>query len=158
MAAAVWLGLVACSGSESPPAAGGDTTEALPLLGSGGLEREASAAPESGVSSAFALFVDPDSGVRTADVRDVDRQIVHFDPQREAMVWAASGDPVGGWVADGNELRWARGGAFRVRFGTEAGERRAYFTEADRGTICDLEISAPEQLSLRPSSETPPRP
>jgi hypothetical protein len=29
---------------------------------------------------------------------------------------------------------------FQVRFGTKNGERRAYFTEASRGTICDIEV------------------
>ena len=73
------------------------------------------------------------------------------------MIWAATGNAVGGWITNGNDLRWQRsGGAFRVRFGSEAGERRAYFTEADRGTICNLSISAPEQLSISATSETPP--
>ena len=30
--------------------------------------------------------------------------------------------------------------AFQVRFGTEAGERRAYFTETGPDTICDIDV------------------
>jgi hypothetical protein len=32
------------------------------------------------------------------------------------------------------------GTAFQVRFGTEGGERRAYFTETGPATICDIAI------------------
>ncbi len=118
----------------------------------------APASPAPGAASgAFVVFVDPDSGLGTTDVHDVDRQVVRFDAEQDAMVWALSGAAVRGWATDGNDLRWSRGGSFRVRFGVEAGEVRAYFTEAGPGTICDLEISAPEQLSIRPSSELPPR-
>jgi hypothetical protein len=108
-------------------------------------------------AAAFASFVDPVTGQALQDVRDADREIVRFELQSQSMIWAATGNPVGGWITNGNDLRWERsGGAFRVRFGSEAGERRAYFTEADRGTICNLSISAPEQLSISPTSETPP--
>jgi hypothetical protein len=102
------------------------------------------------------IFVDPETGVRLQDVRDADREIVHFDLQRQAMISAASGDAVSGWVTDGNDLRWNRGGSFRVRFGSEAGEPRAYFTEAGPGTICNLSIRGPDQLSISATSETPP--
>jgi hypothetical protein len=43
-----------------------------------------------------------------------------------------------------------------VRFGSEAGEARAYFTEAGPGTICNLSIRGPDQLSISATSETPP--
>jgi hypothetical protein len=135
------LALAACGDVSAPPRAG-----SFPLQ------------PAGAADTAFAVFVDADSGLSTQDVYDVERQIVRFAAHTQAMVWADSGDSVSGWSTRGNDLRWARGGAFRVRFGEEGGERRAYFTEADRGTICDLEISAPEQLSLSPSSETPPQP
>ena len=29
---------------------------------------------------------------------------------------------------------------FQVRFGTSNGERRAYFTEAGRGTLCNVQV------------------
>jgi hypothetical protein len=141
--AALWLtGLAACSGND----ADAPLTERRPLL-------EAAGGAES-----LVLFVDAETGLGTVDVHDVDRQVVRFDANSRSMLWAASGDAVGGWVTDGNALSWSRGGAFRVRFGTEAGERRAYFTEAGPGTICNLEITGPDQLSIRASSETPPGP
>lgn len=59
----------------------------------------------------------------------------------------------------GAELDWARSGIpFRVRFGTEEGERRAYFTEAGPGTICNLTFLGPEQLSIFGTRELPPNP
>ena len=71
----------------------------------------------------------------------------------------ASGVKTSGWSVDGNDLRWSRSGvAFRVQFGTEAGERRAYFTEAGPGTICDLTLAGPDQLFISATSETPPNP
>ncbi|MEY4544425.1 MAG: hypothetical protein RL685_620 [Pseudomonadota bacterium] len=109
-------------------------------------------------SAELATFVDPDTGFSTQNVHDVDRQIIHFDTARTAMIWGADGAPVSGWVTNGNELRWNRGGAFLVRFGTEAGERRAYFTEPGPGTICNLDIRAPEQLFISASREMPPQP
>ena len=104
-------------------------------------------------------FVDPSSGVETQSVRDADRDVVFFQQESRSMIWSESADEVSGWITEGNELHWDRSGvALRVRFGTEAGNRRAFFTEADAGTICDLEIRAPEQLSISATRETPPNP
>jgi hypothetical protein len=163
--AAGWLVLLAaCSGSGSdrpsnaPPAGGApgsEQTNVSPLLPS------ASAGGDAAPGSApfdprFALFVDPETGVLLQDVRDADREIVRFDRERQAMVSAATGDAVSGWATDGNDLRWSRGGSFRVRFGSEAGEARAYFTESGPGTICNLSILGPDQLSISATRETPP--
>lgn len=142
--------LSACAGAEddSPlraDRAGAQQGEILPLQ----------AQPP---SEALATFVDPDTGFSTQSVHDVDREIIHFDTERVAMIWGADGTPVSGWTTQENELRWDRGGGFRVRFGTEEGERRAYFTEAGPGTICNLDIRAPEQLFISASRETPPQP
>jgi hypothetical protein len=105
----------------------------------------------------FVTFVDATSDFRTSEVHDADREVVFFDSALEAMVWAATGDAVAGWSTNGSELSWNGSGiVFQVRFGTEDGERRAYFTEADRATICDLSITAPDALSIRATSETPP--
>jgi hypothetical protein len=145
--AAELLALAACSGSDPAPSPEPQQ--------SGALLPEAQ--PPEGANSAWATFVDPENGLSTQDVRDADREIVRFDVQSQAMVWAASGDAVSGWIVQGNDLRWARGGAFQVRFGSEAGEHRAYFTETGPGTICNLSISAPEQLSISPTNQTPPR-
>ncbi|MEY2931596.1 MAG: hypothetical protein RL033_2345 [Pseudomonadota bacterium] len=138
------LTLSACSGAGDDGGTGAQS-EIVPLL-----------AQEP--SAELVTFVDPDTGFSTQNVHDVDRQIIHFDTGRAAMIWGADGAPVSGWVTNGNELRWNRGGAFLVRFGTEAGERRAYFTEPGPGTICNLDIRAPEQLFISASRETPPQP
>jgi hypothetical protein len=42
-----------------------------------------------------------------------------------------------------------------VRFGTKDGQRRAYFTEAAAGTICDVEIVG-GQVSITPTTVTVP--
>jgi len=126
---------------------------------SGGSTSDGSAAAPEEFLPEFVTFVDPSSGFETQSVRDADRDVVFFDQESHAMVWSQNDDEVTGWVTDGNELRWDRSGvAFRVRFGTEAGNRRAFFTEADAGTICNLEIRAPEQLSISATSQTPPNP
>ena len=154
------LALAACSGSSTEPDSQPATAarETPPLSGMTSQSSDGEEAEATAPHSDLATFVDPDTGLSTRDVRDADREIVHFDVQTQSMIWAASGDPVGGWVTQGNELRWQRtGGAFRVRFGSEGGEPRAYFTEPGPGTICNLSITAPEQLSISPTSETPPR-
>jgi hypothetical protein len=107
----------------------------------------------------YVSFIDCTTGFRTEAVFDADREIVHFDAAVGAMVSAASGDSVAGWTISGADLDWSRfGGSFRVRFGTEAGERRAYFTEAGPGTICDLNIAGPDLLFIRATRQTPPNP
>jgi hypothetical protein len=107
----------------------------------------------------FALFMDPATGFSTDAVHDADREIVRFDTEAGALVSDASGDAVSGWSVTSNDLRWSGFGvSFRVRFGTEAGERRAYFTEAGPGTICDLRLAGPNLLSISGTSERPPNP
>lgn len=151
---------------------GGETSEALPLgeggAGSGGAPSASAAGSDTSetpsaddlspeADPALVRFVDPTTGFETHEVYDANRDIVHFDAEQGAMVWAASGDPVSGWTISGADLSWDRSGvAFRVRFGTEDGERRAYFTETDAGTICDLDIRAEDALSIRATSQRPP--
>lgn len=138
------LALSACSSEEDTASSRAGRGEVLPLQ----------AQPP---SSALVTFVDPDTGFSTQDVHDVDREVIHFDTEQGAMIWGADGAPVSGWTTSENELLWNGRGGFRVRFGTEEGARRAYFTETGPGTICDLDIRAPEQLSISPSNETPPQ-
>jgi len=108
---------------------------------------------------AVVTFVDPDTGFATTDVHDVEREVVRFDAATGAMIAAASGFTVSGWATDGNDLDWSGSSvAFRVRFGTEEGERRAYFTETSNGTICDLELLGPENLRVFATPERPPSP
>jgi len=149
----VWLMLLAACSGASPEQDARASEETSQTALAPALESTPS---NTQLDPAFAIFVDPETGLALQDVRDADREIVRFDLDSQSMIWGANGTPVGGWSTSGNDLRWQRGGTFRVRFGSEAGERRAYFTEADRGTICNLSISAPQQLSISSTSETPP--
>jgi hypothetical protein len=83
-------------------------------------------------------FVDPTTGFSTSDVRDVEGEIVRFNRTNNSLIWAADGRSFPGYPVDGNFLDSAR--SFQVRFGTENGERRAYFTETGPATICDIEV------------------
>lgn len=118
----------------------------------------ADSAPDVAASnSGFVSFSDPNSDFKTEDVRDADRQIMHFDAAQQALVWADNGDRVTGWTAQANDLAWSDSSIqFRVRFGTEAGEQRAYFTEAGSGTICNLDVSGPDALYISATDELPP--
>jgi hypothetical protein len=139
--------LLACSGSAEPGVAPGREVGVLPLGG------------DDAGAVAFVHFMDEATGFATQDVHDANREIVRFDAEHGAMVSLGSGDAVSGWAATGNELSWSRSGVeFRVRFGTEQGERRAFFTETVAGTICDLRLYGPEQLGISGTSELPPTP
>ena len=163
IAAASWLACSACSASDADAgnasSNAGDsamcatTSDTLPLT-PGAVPTVP--APE---ASPYVTFIDCTTGFRTDEVHDADREVVHFDAALEAMVSAASGDRVSGWTVAGADLDWSRSGvSFRVRFGSEAGERRAYFTEAGPGTICNLNLAGPDVLYISGTGETPPNP
>ncbi len=133
MSAERWLPLLlacACGGSSEEPnpaavAPNGAVEEALPLD-----------------PAEYVAFVEPGTGFMTDAVHDADDEVVHFESRLGVMVSGTTGETIAGWEADadGGGLRWSRSSIrFQVRFGTDAGERRAYFTEAGPGTICDLE-------------------
>ena len=84
------------------------------------------------------VFVDPPTGLGTSDVRDALGQIVRFDRANNSLIWAADGRSFLGYPVDGDFVRSDR--FFQVRFGTEGGARRAYFTEAVNATLCGVEI------------------
>ena len=129
-------------------------TEALPLTGTAGSAGASDRAPAS-----FAPFVDPATGFVTDEVHDAEREVVRFDVANGAMVSSATGETVGGWVVSDTDLDWSRSSVpFRVRFGSEEGERRAYFTERGPGTICNLGFLGGGQLSISATGETPPGP
>src|SRR5690606_19866462 len=104
---------------------GGDlpSADSSPLEAAGEPSGETVVAP---TMAPFVTFSDPETGFMTTDVHDADREIVRFDADQEAMVSQPGGEQVTGWRVTGAELDWARSGIpFRVRFGTEEGERRA---------------------------------
>jgi len=96
----------------------------------------------------IALFTDPVSGFTTRDVRDVQNQIVQFDTANNALIWAADGRSFAGYPVSGNSIQ---GGSCQVRFGTENGDPRAYFTETGPETICDIEVVG-GQLVISPTN------
>ncbi len=83
------------------------------------------------------VFQDPDSDFSTTDVMDIDREIVRLDGAREELIWIADGTTAGGWDINGNLLG---NGFFTVAFGTENGQRGAYFTETATATICNIQL------------------
>jgi hypothetical protein len=84
------------------------------------------------------VFQDPDSEFSTTDVMDVGADIVRFDDANGQIIWAEDGTTESGWDINGNLLQ---GGFFTVAFGTENGQRGAYFTETATATICDIRLS-----------------
>jgi hypothetical protein len=85
----------------------------------------------------------------TSDIRDVQGQIVRFDMANGSLIWVADGRSFSGYPVNGLFIRADR--FFQVRFGTEVGERRAYFTEAVATTICDVEVAG-GQLVITPTN------
>lgn len=151
----------------SQPSGGSEATEPTPdqtsapqvSEGVGLDESDETPSGDAALDPSLFAFVDPDSGVALTDVYDASRQVLHFstesgmtDPQREAN------DPR--WTADGNDLFFDRSGAsqFQIRFGTEDGVRRAYFTERGDGTICRIRLNGVDRAaSISRTSELPPQ-
>jgi hypothetical protein len=103
--------------------------------------------------SGLAVFTDSASVFSTTDVLDVDNQVVRFNPQERTLIWTPGNLLFDGWIVDGNFL--GEGRPYQVRFGSVSGQRRAYFTETGRGTICDLEVEN-NILQIRPTNSLPP--
>lgn len=100
----------------------------------------------------FVVFRDPDSEFTTSDVLDVDREIVRFDEAAGQIIWEQDGTTQDGWDFNGNLLQ---GGVFTVAFGTEAGQRRAFFTESATATICDISLNAGDIQIVATSTPVP---
>jgi hypothetical protein len=104
----------------------------------------------------LADFTDPDdTAFRTSDVFDVDGDIVRFNTETDAIVWAEDGTEYqpGSWTVNGNFLA---GGGFQVRFGTEGGVKKAYFTETGPATICQIQILG-ASIIISPTNVTVPQ-
>lgn len=98
-------------------------------------------------------FTDTATSVSTKDVRESQRRIVNFDSTTSSLIWTLSGQKFTGYPVSGNFIGVDR--KFQVIFGTEAGERRAYFTEAATSTICVIEV-VNGQLVISGTSEKVP--
>ena len=135
---APWLFLIALAGC-------GDTgiTDATPPP------------PPPAPNDTFAVFNDPASDFQTVDVRDSENDVVRFDTSDDTLVWVASGEKFEGWVVAENFLDDPVR-SFVVRFGTVNDERRAYFTETGRGTICEIAIVGGE-LQVSQTDLLPPQ-
>jgi hypothetical protein len=105
-----------------------------------------------------AVFTDPISGARTTDVREADGQIVRFVDGH--LIWTTGGKVFPGYVVtrgfDGAALIPAAALCkceLEVRFGLDAGERRAYLTadygHDNPGTLVDLEVTEGALVATR---------
>ncbi|MGH9324185.1 MAG: hypothetical protein ACRD21_15780 [Vicinamibacteria bacterium] len=110
--------------------------------------------PTDADGSDFVVFTDSATGFATTDVRDVDDEIVRFIPADDTMLWVPGNLLFDNWPVDGSFLGPSR--EFQVRYGTVSGQRRAYFTEAGRGTLCDLQVNG-NNLQLLPTNVLPPQ-
>lgn len=134
---------------------GGNPSTIGGVTGSGG-DLAAAGAAGAENNAEWVTFSDDGRAFETHDVYDANREVVRFHATDHAMV-ALDGTSVSGWTATGSDLAWnINPVAFRVLFGFENGERRAYFTETRTGTICDLRIAGPDQLSIFATDEPPP--
>lgn len=102
----------------------------------------------------LASFMDPRGGFTTNDVRDSEGDIVRFTVGG-SLVWPPTMATFGGYPVTGNFIGPTQG--FEIRFGTENGQRRAYFTERGPGTICDIDLIN-GMINVSPTSQTVPNP
>lgn len=103
--------------------------------------------------TALAVFTDGASGISTSDVYDSDNELIRFETNENALWWVSDNLLFDGWTVSGNFLDPQR--LYQVRFGTVGGARRAYFTEAGRGTLCDLSV-VNNVLQIAPTNLLPP--
>ncbi len=135
-------------GQNNGDASDGNTNDPGPDANSNGTTVDADSV--AGTDASLAKFADPDSGFETTDVRDVDGEIMQFDTETNELVWQLDGSRIANWQVQGTSLL-PNGGEFRVRFGTQDGERRAFFTEVSPPTICDLVVTN-GSLSIFPTN------
>jgi hypothetical protein len=137
------LDLVGCSGSSLLPAPSAPTSQ--PVSQPAAIQ--------------LVVFSDRASTFATSDVRDVQEQIVSFNTADE-LIWTADGTHFPEYLVDGSLIAYHHkaDNLFQVRFGTKAGERRAYLTWTDdrlRGapaTILDLSVDGRGNLIIAETS------
>jgi len=106
------------------------------------------------VNEALAVFTDTESTLRTNDVYDVENEIVRFDPANDSLVWVATDESFAGYPVAGDLI--GASGFFQVRFGTVDGQRRAFFTEMNNATICNISVTG-GVLRIAPTSVSVPQ-
>ncbi len=127
-----------CSCSATGTGNGDENTNANDNQNANGNENDNANGNENGNSEVdLVVFQDPDSDFSTTDVMDIDGEIVRLDSANGELIWVADGTTASGWDIDGNLLG---NGFFTVAFGTENGQRGAYFTETAAATICDIRV------------------
>jgi hypothetical protein len=139
----VALGLVGCSGSSLLPA--------LPAPTSRPVSQPA--------AIQLVVFSDRASAFATSDVRDVQDQLVSFNTADE-LIWTADGRHFSEYIVDGTLIAYHHKAdkLFQVRFGTRAGEPRAYLTWTDdrlrgaQATILDLSVDGRGNLIIAETS------
>lgn len=102
----------------------------------------------------LASFIDPRGGFSTTEVRDSEGDVVNFTVDGR-LVWPPTMATFSGFPVAGNLIGPTQG--FEIRFGTEGGQRRAYFTERGPGTICDIDLIN-GMINVSPTSQTVPNP
>ena len=107
----------------------------------------------------LAIFTDSATGFSTTDIHDVDGEVIRVNTANE-LIWMANGMRFSEFIAAaGNAIGYhhANDTYFQIRFGTKAGERRAYVTWPDRrlqgtATILDLWVDARGDLKVGETS------
>lgn len=143
---------------------GGAGFSAIPLAPSTVLQPMASPGPPPGPSQ-LAVFTDPATGFSTADVHDVQDEVVRVNTANE-LIWTADGTRFPEFIAAGNFIAYHHitDRFFQIRFGTKDGERRAYLTWPDdqlRGapaTILDVWVDGRGDLKVAASDVPVPAP
>ena len=100
----------------------------------------------------LATFMEAGTGFSTNDVRDSERDVVRFDLMGN-LIWVPTGAAYGGFPVSGNLIGPTQG--FEARFGTENGQKRAYFVERATGTICDIDVIN-GMLNVSPTTQAVP--
>jgi hypothetical protein len=124
------------------------------LMGGGACsDGDSPTSPTTTPTLTLASFMDPRGG-STNDVRDSEGDVVRFTVDG-LLVWPPTMATFGGFPVAGNLIGPTQG--FEIRFGTEGGQRRAYFTERGPGTICDIDLIN-GMINVSPTSQTVPNP
>lgn len=124
------------------------------LVGVGACSDDDDDSPTAPPMPTLASFNDPRGGFSTSDVRDSEGDVVRFTVDGR-LVWPPTMATFAGFPVAGNFIGPTQG--FEIRFGTENGQRRAYFVERGPDTICDIDV-VNGMINVSPTSRTVPNP